>query len=178
MHVQSSYGLLNYPEFTCDYVRVGLAVYGILSSPGDTVRQPLDLKPVLSLKARVVLLRNIRAGESVGYGRAFTAERDSLIAVLPIGYADGVPGNLSDGNGVVLIRGKRAPIVGKICMDQLFADVTDIPHVERGDTAVLIGRDAAEELTAPDVAEAAGSISNELLSRLGSRLGTYVIGNI
>ncbi|MFJ7914160.1 MULTISPECIES: serine racemase VanT catalytic subunit [unclassified Lysinibacillus] len=170
VHIQSSYGLLNYPELQCDYVRAGIALYGVLSSPTDQTKLKLDLKPVLSLKSKVILIRAIKEGETVGYGRAFTASRNSLIAILPIGYADGVPRNLSCGKGNVLIDGYQAPIVGRICMDHLAIDVTDIPHVAVDDIATIIGRDGEMELTAPEVANNSGSLSNELLSRLGTRL--------
>lgn len=170
VHIQSSYGLLNYPELQCDYVRAGVSLYGVLSSPNDKTRLHLDLRPVLSLKARVILLRAVKKGEGVGYSRAFVAKRDSIIAVLPIGYADGFPRNLSCGRSYVLINGYQAPIVGKICMDQLAVDVTDIPQVKVGITATLIGRAGKEEIAAPMVAENAGSITNELLSRMGGRL--------
>lgn len=169
-HIQSSYGLLNYPELNCDYVRVGIALYGVLSSPGDKTKLQLDLRPVLSLKSRVVLLRKIKTGDSVGYNRLFVASRDSLIAILPIGYADGYPRNLSCGKTYVLINGHRAAIVGKICMDMLAVDVTDLPDVEVGTIVTLIGKDGKEEIIAPIVAESAESISNELLSRIGRRL--------
>jgi len=170
VHIQSSYGFLNYPELQCDYVRAGIALYGVLSSPTDKTKLHLDLKPVLSLKSKIILIRAIKKGETVGYGRTFTANRDSLIAILPIGYADGVPRNLSCGKGNVLIDGCHAPTVGRVCMDQLAIDVTDIPSVAVGDIATIIGRDGEMELTAPEVANNSGSISNELLSRLGTRL--------
>lgn len=96
--------------------------------------------------------------------------RDSRIAVLPIGYADGLPRNLSYGIGEVLLLGHRAPIVGRVCMDQLLIDVTDIPGAEQGDIATLIGSDGKDELFASEIAQAAGSITNELLCRLGGRL--------
>ena len=159
-----------YPELECDYIRVGVALYGVLSSTNDKAKLEIDLRPVLSLKAKVVLIRKIKQGESVGYSRAFTATRDSLIAILPIGYADGFPRNLSCGNSYALIGGRQAPIVGKICMDQLAVDVTDIPNVKTGSIATLIGKDGKEEITAPMVAESAESITNELLSRMGHRL--------
>lgn len=170
IHIQSSYGLLNYPELKCDYVRVGVSLYGVLSSPNDRTKLHLDLRPVLSLKSRVILLREIKKGESVGYSRSFVANRDSLIASLPVGYADGYPRNLSCGKSYVLINGHQAPVVGKICMDQLAVDVTDIPNVKTGSIATLIGKDGKEEITAPVVAESAESITNELLSRMGHRL--------
>lgn len=170
VHIQSSYGLLNYPEIKSDYVRDGIALYGVLSSPNDETKLKLDLRPVLSLKARVVLLRKIRKGETVGYSRAFTASRDSLIAILPIGYADGFPRNLSCGKSIVLICGQKAPIIGKICMDQLAVDVTDISNIKIGSIATLIGKDENDEISAPTVAENSESITNELLSRMGRRL--------
>lgn len=161
---------MNYPEIKSDYVRAGIALYGVLSSPNDETKLKLDLRPVLSLKARVVLLRKICKGETVGYSRAFTASRDSLIAILPIGYADGFPRNLSCGKSIVLICGQKAPIIGKICMDQLAVDVTDISNIKIGSIATLIGKDENDEIAAPTVAENSESITNELLSRMGRRL--------
>lgn len=175
IHIQSSYGLLNYPELNCDYVRAGIALYGVLSSPDDHTKLQLDLRPVLSLKSKVILLREIRKGDSVGYSRAFVADRDSLIALLPIGYADGYPRSLSCGKSYVLINGHKAPIVGKICMDQLAVDVTDIPDVKTGTIATLIGKDRDEEMTAPVVADSSESITNELLCRMGRRLKIVIV---
>lgn len=96
LHIQSSYGLLNYPHLQCDYVRAGIALYGVLSSPQDKTRLQLDLQPVLSLKSRVALIRTVPANDFVGYGRAFYAARESRLAVLPIGYGDGIPRHLSE----------------------------------------------------------------------------------
>lgn len=176
LHIQSSYGLLNYPEISGDYVRIGIALYGVLSSAKDeTLLQP-DLRPVLSLKSRVALVRPVKKGESVGYGRTFTAKRDSRIAIISIGYGDGYPRALSGGRGSVLINGREVPIVGRICMDQLAVDVTDAGDVARGDEAVLIGMEGCGELSAPRVADSAGSISNELLCRMGTRLPVVVKG--
>lgn len=178
LHIQSSYGLLNYPALACDYVRIGIALYGVLSSPDDeTVLKP-DLRPVLSLKSRVVLIRKVAAGESVGYGRSFTASRDTRIAILPIGYGDGFPRNLSGGKGRVLINGYIVPIVGRICMDQLAVDITDAESVSVGDIATLVGAKDYDELSAPAVAEVCGSISNELLCRMGARLPIISSDNI
>ena len=177
IHIQSSYGLLNYPRLRCDYVRAGIALYGVLSSPNDNTRIHLDLRPVLSLKAKVILLRKIKKGDCVGYGRAFIADRDSVIAILPIGYADGYPRNLSCGKGHVLINGCKASIVGRVCMDQLAVDVTDIPDMRVGMTATLIGKDGNEEITAPMAAQNSGSIANELLCRMGRRLKVVLLNS-
>lgn len=170
VHLQSSYGLLNYPGLPCDFARMGIALYGVKSALNDVTIQKPELLPVLSLKARVGLIREIQAGETVSYGRTFTAERDSRIAILPIGYADGLPRNLSGGKGSVLIHGKKMPIVGRICMDQLAVDITGEEGIKPGDEAILIGRDGLEEISAAELAYQADTITNELLSRLGSRL--------
>lgn len=170
IHIQSSYGLLNYPELPCNYVRIGIALYGVLSTRNDKTNLQLDLRPVLSLKSKIILMKNIKSSESVGYGREFVAENDSKIAIVPIGYADGLPRNLSSGKGEVLVHGNRVPIVGRICMDQLVIDITDLQGVSVGDTVTIIGKDGQEEIHAEEVAEKTGSITNELLSRLGGRL--------
>ena len=170
IHIQSSYGLLNCPDLKCDYARIGIALYGVLAAPDCNTVLKLDLRPVLSLKAKVVHIQDVCKGESVGYSRAFTAERDGRIAILPIGYGDGFPRNLSCGKGYVLIRGQLVPIVGRICMDQLAVDVTDIDSIALGDTATLIGTNNKEKLSAPMIADNSDSISNELLCRMGARL--------
>lgn len=170
VHIQSTYGLLNYNELTCDYARIGMGMYGSLSSARDkTVLKP-DLRPVLTLKTRLVLIRKLPAGESVGYGRAFLAEKDRLIGILAIGYGDGYPRELSDGSGEAIINGIKVPVIGRICMDQLLVDLTEVPGVKRGAVAVLIGKSGEKCIGADEVADKAGTIANELLSRLGSRL--------
>lgn len=166
VHIQSSYGVLNYPELQCDYARIGIALYGVYSK--EEVKTPIELKPIMAIRSRVALVRKIKKGESVSYGRNFTAKRDTKVAVLPIGYADGLPRNMSGGQ--VLIDGKKAPIIGRICMDQLMVDVTDIPDVQKDSVATLIGKDGKEERRAEEVAANAGTITNELLSRLSTRI--------
>ncbi|NCC69828.1 MAG: alanine racemase, partial [Clostridia bacterium] len=175
VHLQASYGLLNYPALGGSVVRAGIALYGMLSTREDTKRCALPLQPVLSLKARVVLVKDLFAGETAGYGLAHIAERDSKIAVLSIGYADGLPRALSRGVGRVLINGCPAPIIGQICMDQTMVDITAIPGVQSGDDAVLIGKSGGAEITACELAAQTGTISNEILSRLGSRLERVVL---
>ena len=173
IHLQSSYGLLNYPDLPCDYVRAGISLYGVFSSPDDrTLLQP-KLRPVLALKAKVVLIREISRGETVGYGRTFRAERNSRIAILPIGYGDGLPRNLS-GKAMVRISTHLLPVIGRICMDQLAIDLTGADDVSVGDTAILIDNAENSHLLAPNVAALSGSISNELLCRLGARLPVVI----
>lgn len=170
VHLLASYGVLNYPEFAGDYARVGIALYGVRSTRTDYDRFSVPLRPVLSLKARVASVKELSAGEGAGYGLAFVAKGPTRIAVLAIGYGDGLPRALGNGTGLVLLRGRKAAILGRICMDQTLVDVTEIPDVRAGDTAVLIGRSKGAELTAYEMAEAAGTITNEILSRMGSRL--------
>lgn len=169
VHIQASYGILNLPPQPCAYGRAGIALYGVPSEgmPGGVWS---ELEPVLSLRARVVSLRELHAGAGAGYGLAFRCERDTRLAVVSIGYADGLFRSLSLRGGEVLIRGRRCPMVGRMCMDQLLVDVTDLPEAEVGDVVTLIGRDGRETIPAERVAEQCGTITNELLSRLGGRL--------
>ncbi len=169
-HLLASYGVLNYPELGGDYARVGIALYGLRSSEDDFDRTRPQLTPVLSWKARVASVRELAPGERAGYGLTFTAETPARLATLAVGYADGFPRSLSCGVGEVLIRGKRAPVVGRVCMDQMTVDVTGIDGVVAGDTAVLIGSSGEETITAYDLARQSGTITNEILSRLGPRL--------
>lgn len=172
IHIQSSYGVLNYPELQCSYARIGIALYGVLSTPHNT-KYSVDLRPVLALKSKVALVRMVAPDESVGYDRSFVAQKEMKIAIISIGYADGFPRSLST-KGHVLIGGCRVPIIGRICMDQLMADVTDIPDVRRGNVVTLIGEDGSEKITAEQVAASRETITNELLSRLSeSRLKRY-----
>ena len=179
-HLLASYGIFSYPEYAWDYARVGVALYGTLSNDADTKTIGKELRPVFSMKARVASVRELKAGETAGYGRQFVAEKPSRIAVITIGYADGLPRCLSNGVGQVLVHGKKVPIVGRICMDQALIDISELDEkdvVKTGDIVTLIGADGEETLTAADMAEAAGTITNEILSRLGSRLERYVFYN-
>lgn len=179
-HLQGSYGILNYPECRFDYARPGIALYGIFSSFAEYREQEKEkqkkeiqnqgkLSPVLSLKTRVESVRTLEKGESAGYGMAYTAASRRKIAVLSIGYADGIPREIA-GKAYVLCRGKKATVIGRICMDQMLVDVTDIPDIISGDEVVLIGRSEKEQIPAEAYAEWTDSISNEVVSRLGLRL--------
>lgn len=169
IHIQASYGLWNLPPQPCRYVRAGIALYGVASDQ-NPVLHPLDLRPVLSLRARVASVRTVPAGQGAGYGLAIRAERDTRLAVVTIGYADGLPRSLSQQGGRVIIRGVSCPMVGRMCMDQLLVDVTHLPQAAPGDMVTLIGTDGEAVLKAEEVAVQSGTIANELLSRLGSRL--------
>ncbi|GEC89741.1 serine racemase VanT catalytic subunit [Brevibacillus brevis] len=170
LHVQSSYGVLNYGELQYDYARIGIALYGMLSKQGDKVKTNVDLRPVLSLKARVVQVKQVEKGASVGYGRAHRVLKDSKIAIVSIGYADGVPRMLSQSGATCLIRGKRRPIIGTVCMDQLIVDITDMEEVQKGDVVTFIGKDQEEGITAEEMAQQCKTITNELVSHLGERV--------
>ena len=169
-HLQSSYGLLNYPELKCNFVRTGVALYGVHSSQDIQTKLQLDLRPVLSLKSRIVQIRTVSAGEAVGYGRRYITQKDTRLAIVPIGYADGIPRALSCKDFCVLIKGTLVPIVGRICMDQLAIDVSTVPDVAIGDEVTLIGQDGKREIKAVELAEETRSITNEILSRIGRRL--------
>ncbi|MGI6007904.1 MAG: serine racemase VanT catalytic subunit [Ruminococcus sp.] len=168
-HLQGSYGVMNYPELQYDLARVGIALYGVLSRPADTVRSSLRLEPVLELKARIACVRDLHPGEQIGYGLAYTADREMKAAVVSVGYADGIPRQMSN-RGYALIKGKKAPVIGRVCMDQLFLDVTEIPGACSGEEVVFIGKSGDLFISADMAASWAGTISNELLSRLGKRL--------
>lgn len=146
-------------------MRPGLLLYGLVP---PLLATTLPLRPVMSLVSRVTAVKGVRPGESVSYGARFTAERPSRIAVVPAGYADGIDARLAN-RGVVLVRGRRVPVVGAVCMDMLMADVTGL-DVEPGDEVVIIGRQGAEHLDVREVAAAIGTVPYELLCRVGSRI--------
>ncbi|HEX5235687.1 MAG TPA: alanine racemase [Silvibacterium sp.] len=157
-------------------LRPGLALYGYAPRFTGGPQPPLidDLKPVLAWKARVVSLRSIHTGETAGYCATFRATRPAKLALLPVGYADGLNRLLSN-RGAVLVRGRRAPIAGRISMDLTILDVTDIPGVEIGDEAVLIGPQGAETITACDHAEMAGTIPYEILCNINARISRTMV---
>ena len=151
-----------------DIVRPGIILYGCY--PSDEVdRSLIDLKPVMSVKANIVHLKKVPAGTTVSYGRKWTATKDSLIATIPLGYADGFPRPYS-GKGKVLVNGVEAPIAGNICMDQCMIDVTNVPYVRLGDEVTIMGKDGIYEILADDIATATGTINYEIVCAFGQRL--------
>ena len=149
-----------------DMVRPGLLTYGVY--PDDRTGG-IELTPVMTLKSRVAALTRHKKGDTISYGRTWTAERDCTLAVLPIGYADGLHRCLS-GKLEVLLRGRRAPQVGRVCMDMCMVDVTDLPEVSVGDVAVVFGPGTEGEPTASELAEKAGTIPYELLCAVSPRV--------
>lgn len=166
-HTANSGAILDLPEAHLDMVRCGLLLYGYYPSPD--VNMPLALKPAMAVKARIMQVRSIARGDTVGYGRRYMAEGEERIAVLQIGYADGYDRGLRN-VGTVLIRGQRAPVVGGICMDACFVRVDAVGEVDLGEVVTLMGKDGEEEISPHDIADAIGSVSYEVMARFGSRL--------
>jgi alanine racemase len=166
-HAAASAAAMLFPAARFDLIRAGIASYGIW--PSDETRAAaagmLELEPALAWTTDLVVVRDVEAGRSVGYGCTFATERASRIGVLPIGYAEGVPRGLSNA-GVALVAGRRVPFVGRVCMNMSFVDVTGVPEAVPGARVTLVGRDGAERIDANELAEAAGTIGYELVARL------------
>lgn len=174
-HAANSAGALAYPESRRSMARVGLALYGYLPSPwtGEAAGG-VDLAPALTLRARVVASRRAAAGERPSYGRRRALARDSWVATVPFGYADGYPRRLFDAGAEVLIRGRRYPLAGVVTMDQLLVDCGD-DEVRPGEEVVLLGRQGAEEVSAQEWAARAGTITWEILCGVGARVPRVVV---
>ena len=165
-HMNNSAGIINFPGQQ-DMVRSGIVQYGMY--PSDEVEKGLlPVKPVMEWIAKVVYVKTLPAGRQISYGGCYTTTRETLVATLPVGYADGYRRSLTD-QGYVLIRGKKAPIIGRICMDQMMVDVTDIPGVQIGDNAVLIGRSGDEEITVDYLAQLTGTLNYEIICGISRR---------
>jgi alanine racemase len=176
-HLSNSAGLLALPEardgVEMNLARPGLALYGLVPAPW--LRPARILEPVLSWKTAVVHLKSVPAGTPISYGSTWTTPRPSRIATLPVGYADGWSRLLSN-RGTVLIRGRRAPIVGRVCMDLCMVDVTDVPAAEVGDEVVLLGRQGTEVQDAHQLAGLQGTIAYDVLCAIGARVPRVVVG--
>ena len=167
-HCSNSAGILELPEANMDLVRAGITLYGLM--PSDEVNpQIIPLKPALSLHSHIVYIKTIHEGQTVSYGSKFVAGKDTRVATIPLGYGDGYPRSLSS-KGYVLIRGKKAPILGRVCMDQFMVDVTEIPQAAEGDLVTLIGRNGAECISADCLGELSGRFNYELVCDLNQRL--------
>ncbi len=166
-HMSKSAALITEPGARFSMVRPGLILYGIYPAPA--LKKHITLKPVLSWKTRIIQLRRVPAGATIGYGRTFVAQRNSLVATLPVGYADGYR-RLFSNQGKVLVRGKRAPVIGRVSMDLTTVDVTDIKNIQQGDEVVLLGRQGSGEISADEVAGWANTISYEIFTSIGARV--------
>lgn len=166
-HIANSAALANLPSAHFTVVRPGIMLYG--SYPSPSLKAKISLRQVMSWKSRIADLKKAPAGYSISYGRTFVTQRPSIIAAIPVGYADGYH-RLFSNRGEVLIKGQRAPVVGRVCMDWTMVDVTDIPGVEVGEEVVLMGSQAGQEITPEEMGEWMGTISYEILCSVGKRV--------
>ncbi|MBQ8527625.1 MAG: alanine racemase [Lachnospiraceae bacterium] len=167
-HISNSAGIIEMPYAHMDLVRAGIILYGLWPS-NEVVRDKVYLTPALSLKSHVVYVKEIKKGTPVSYGGTYVADCNRKIATIPLGYGDGYPRSLSN-KGYVLIRGQKAPIVGRVCMDQFMVDVTDIPGVICGDEVTLIGTDGKHTLTMEQLGEMSGRFNYEFACDLSKRI--------
>lgn len=170
----NSAGILEMPEANMDVVRAGITLYGLSPSPEVNMNAVL-LKPALSLFSTVVYVKWLPEGYPISYGGTYVTKKPTQIATVPLGYGDGYPRSLSN-KGYVLIKGKKAPILGRVCMDQFMVDVTDIPGVTEGDKVTLIGKDGTQEISADELGELSGRFNYELMCDLGKRIPRIYIG--
>jgi len=175
-HASNSAAIIDLPEMHLDMVRAGVIVYGLY--PSEQVhKESLNLKPALSLKARITHVKDVGEGVGISYGLKYVTAKKSKIATLPIGYADGFTRMLS-GKGEALVKGHKVPVVGTICMDQCMIDVTGIEDVKRDDEVILIGTDGIHTISADDVAKKLGTIGYEIICMVGRRVPrVYIKGN-
>jgi alanine racemase len=166
-HAANSAAVLDFHRAFFTMVRPGLMLYGYNPLEEGTIGA--DLRQVLSLMTRIALIKKVTAGTPISYGRTFTTKRESVIATLPIGYADGYSRSLSN-KGMALVRGVRVPVIGRVCMDMCMIDVTDAPGVREGDDVVLIGSQGSERITADDIAAKTGTIAYEVLCGISNRV--------
>ena len=166
-HASGSAAVIDFAAAHFNMVRPGIMLYGCY--PSENTRDLVRLKPVMSLKAKIMHIKRVGPGTPISYGRTFYTEKESIIATLPIGYADGLNRGLSN-QGSVLIGGKRCPIVGTVCMDMTMVDITGVPGAQVFDEAVIIGRQGVEEITAWEVAKLLGTISYEVLCNVSKRV--------
>ena len=168
LHTSNSAAIIDVPKANMGLVRAGISLYGLWPS-NEVQKENLSLKPVLSLKSRVVFLKKLKEGRTISYGATYCVQKESLIATIPLGYGDGYPRSLSN-KGYVLIRGQKAPICGRICMDQFMVDVTAIPDVREGDEVVLVGKSGQEEISLEELGELSGRFHYEFACDLGKRI--------
>ncbi len=167
-HCSNSAAILEMPQANMDMVRAGITTYGLYPSE-EVSKDIVPLRAAMSLYSHIVYCKMIHAGQSVSYGGLFTAQKDTRVATIPVGYGDGYPRSLS-GRGYVLIHGKRAPILGRVCMDQFMVDISEIPEAMDGDKVTLLGTDGTERITAEELGELSGRFNYEFVCDLGKRI--------
>ena len=167
-HCSNSAGIVEIPAANMDIVRAGITLYGLW--PSDEVdKSKIDLAPALELKSKISYVKTLEAGRQISYGGTYTTMKEERIATIPVGYGDGYPRSLSN-KGYVLIHGKKAPICGRVCMDQFMVNVTDIPEVKTGDEVTLLGRDGSERITAEELGDLSHRFNYESVCDLGKRI--------
>ncbi len=170
IHLANSATTIRFPQMHYDLVRIGISLYGLYPDPTMALYSKIDLHPVMTVKCRLSNVKEVPKGTCISYGCTFTTSRPSVIGTIPMGYADGIPRLLSN-RGDMLVKGRRCPIVGRVCMDQFMIDLTDLPEKpEIGEEAVFLGRQGEEEITADEIAEKAETINYEIVTRLSLRL--------
>lgn len=167
-HCSNSAGIVEIPECNMDMVRAGITLYGLWPSE-EVDKTKISLKPVMSLRSRVAYVKELLPGRQISYGGTFTVKKKMTVATVPVGYGDGYARGLSN-KGWVLINGQKAPICGRVCMDQCMVDVTDIPGVKIGDTVTLLGKDADEEITMEQLGELSGRFNYEFACLITPRV--------
>ncbi len=167
-HCSNSAGIVSYPDYNMDMVRAGITMYGLWPSE-EVPRNVIRLEPALSLHSHIAYVKEIEAGTPVSYGGTYVADHTTRVATIPVGYGDGYPRSLS-GKGYVLICGKRAPIIGRVCMDQFMVNIDSIPEAGEGDPVTLIGTDGAETITAEELGDLSGRFNYELVCDINPRV--------
>jgi len=172
-HIANSAGLLDLPHAHFQLVRPGIMLYG--SPPSQELHSPAELKPVMSFKSKILQLKEVPAGQPIGYGRTFTTDKLTRIATIPVGYDDGYPRVLSN-RGQALVHGQRAPLIGRVSMNLITIDVTSVPNAREDDEVVLLGRQNNDRITAEEIAELCGTISYEIYCNIGRHHFRYFSG--
>ena len=173
-HCSNSGGILNYPQTNLDMVRAGIILYGLF--PSNYVRNKLDLQPAMSLKTVISQVKTVPEGTAVSYGGTFVTQRKTKIATVPIGYADGYLRVLSS-KASMLVNGKKAPVIGRICMDQAMLDITDIENINENTVVTVFGKDGDAEIKVEDIADIANTINYEILCLISKRIPRIYIKN-
>jgi alanine racemase len=168
-HIANSAATINFPDMHLDVVRIGISLYGLYPDARMAVHPKIDLYPAMQVKSRLVHVKEVPEGTPLSYGCTFTTGQRCFIGTVPMGYADGIPRVLSN-RGDVLVRGIRCPIAGRICMDQFMVDLSGLGEVALGDEVVFLGSQGNERITADEIAEKAGTVSYEIVTRMSRRL--------
>ena len=167
-HCSNSAGIVEISDANMDMVRAGITLYGLWPS-GEVKKDIVDLKPVMSIKSRIAYIKTLEKGCSISYGGTFTADKDMIVATIPVGYGDGYSRGLSN-KGYVLIHGQRAPICGRVCMDQFMVDVSNISDVREGDKVTLLGKDHDEVITMEELGDISGRFNYEFACLITDRV--------